>query len=149
MPGCTKSFIRKTILTRHIKSVHPMCSKGPAIQWRPLFEEQHRMQIIAATSNTTYPESSDSSASSMTSSPKLCTQQYISAGITTPSPSPPSLGPTSRTPFYSTSSTLMYERRDSGISLLSPKQDEFVEESGYFTLDPTAFVLLPQPILRL
>lgn len=147
MPDCTKSFIRKTVLTRHIKSVHPMCSKGPAIQWRPLFEAQHRLQAVAASSSTTYPESPVSSTSSMTLSPQM---SHHSTRLTTPSASPTSDGTMSKASSCATSSTLMYERRDSGISLLSPKQDEMIEESGYFGFDArSSFVLLPQSMLRL
>lgn len=149
MPDCTKSFIRKTILTRHIKSVHPMCTKGPAIQWRPLFEAQHRLQAVAASSSTTYPESPASSTSSMTLSPQMPHQSYVSTCLTTPSSSPTSVGTMSKAPSCAASSTLMYERRDSGISLLSPKQDDMIEESGYFGFHTRSFVLLPQPMLRL
>ncbi|CAO3682245.1 unnamed protein product [Umbelopsis ramanniana] len=146
MADCSKSFIRKTILTRHIKSVHPTCTKGPAIQWRPLFEAQHRMQSVTSA----YPESPLSSSSSQTSSPKMVHQNYLSSYFVTPTSSPPmSLKSMSRTSSFSCNISPMYERRDSGISLLSAKQDDTYEEPGFFGFDPRPFVLLPQPILRL
>ena len=146
MADCSKSFIRKTILTRHIKSVHPTCTKGPAIQWRPLFEAQHRMQSVTSA----YPESPLSSGSSQTSSPKMVHQNYLSSYFVTPKSSPPmSLKSMSRTSSFSCNLSPMYERRDSGISLLSAKQDDTYEEPGFFGFDPRPFVLLPQPILRL
>lgn len=42
--GCTKSFVRKTILTKHMKHDHSTNGKRPQVQWRPFMEERRLVQ---------------------------------------------------------------------------------------------------------
>ncbi|KAJ2965009.1 hypothetical protein NQZ79_g168 [Umbelopsis isabellina] len=132
-PNCNKSFSDSSSLARHrhIKSVHPNYSRGPAIQWRPLFEEQHRLQAMAALEHVPYPSSPASSVSS-TPSPKMTTQKKFATFLNSQLSSPPTCPSSSAATIYSTGSSAAYERRDSGISLLSTEEHKGYEDCGYF-----------------
>lgn len=41
---CTKSFVRKTMLTKHMKHDHATNGKRPSVQWRPFLEERRMVQ---------------------------------------------------------------------------------------------------------
>lgn len=42
--GCSKSFVRKTMLTKHMKHDHASNGKRPSVQWRPFIEERRLVQ---------------------------------------------------------------------------------------------------------
>lgn len=113
--------------------MHPNYSRGPAIQWRPLFEEQHRLQAMAAMDHVPYPNSPASSVSS-TPSPKMTTQKNFATFLNSQLPSPPTYPPSSAASTYQTASgsVTVYERRDSGISLLSSEDHKNYDDYGCF-----------------
>jgi hypothetical protein len=40
---CSKSFVRKTVLTKHMKTDHTTNGRRPSVQWQPFIEERRIM----------------------------------------------------------------------------------------------------------